>query len=572
MNTRGSALSLLGLALVLGLVAAPAASAPARRHARDRTRVPDWRVVDDESFPPLTFMQIAKAIRATTGGPRLYNLRVTSSPFETGDRRLLTTVSPNGDGIRDKAVVRFRLAQPTDVTMSVMECSKHSKVVTVEKAHLPAGGQTLVWAPPRKTQPRTYLLILSARANGPRHVYGNADYRLAELEPAPVVRVQGVDAGFGKRSYAPGAEAGLRVDTDASSFTIQFFQAGPEAESTDGYEMEGLPVTEPRLFDWSAHRDGPATIFLHIGRWPNGIYFAKLVASDGRVGFAPLVVRPLRYGANRVAYVVHTNTWQAYNHQDVDGDGWGDTWYADNDDHRVDLARHYVRLGAPPQWRRYDVTPLHWLYRTGKTVDFLSDDDLEGFKRARTLARLYDLIVFPGHEEYVTTHVYDLVADYRNLGGNLMFLSATNFLWRVDRQGNRIRRIAQWRQLGRPESRLVGVQYRGNDEGEHRGPYDLTAYGRTSWAFEGVDQSLLPPWAWFGIEFDQTTSVSPRGLRVLAQVNPHMRDRGLRGQMTYYVRGKAKVFAAGTLNFPGSAYYPPYKRVLENIWARLVTP
>jgi hypothetical protein len=46
----------------------------------------------------------------------------------------------------------------------------------------------------------------------------------------------------------------------------------------------------------------------------------------------------------------------------------------------------------------YDLPFLHWLYRTGKEVDFISDDDFESFGTARTLARLYDLIVFPGHE------------------------------------------------------------------------------------------------------------------------------------------------------------------------------
>jgi hypothetical protein len=232
----------------------------------------------------------------------------------------------------------------------------------------------------------------------------------------------------------------------------------------------------------------------------------------------------------------------------------------------------FIRLGAPPKWRNYDVTPLHWIYRTDKKVDFVSDDDLERFKSGHQLARLYDLIVFPGHEEYVTTHIYNLIAAYRNLGGNLMFLSATNFLWRIDRHGNTIRRVAQWRQLGRPESRLVGVQYRGNDEGEHRGPYEPTSFGRSSWVFAGVDQSRLLPWRWFGIEFDRTTSVSPRSIHVLAEVNPHMRDWGLRGQMTYYERGRAKVFASGILNFPSTAYFSPYGQVLENLWKRLSKP
>jgi len=61
-------------------------------------------------------------------------------------------------------------------------------------------------------------------------------------------------------------------------------------------------------------------------------------------------------------------------------------------------------------------------------------------------------------------------------------------------------------------------------------------------------------------------------IHVLAQVNPHMRDRGLRGQMTYYERGRAKVFASGILSFPSAAYNSPYRQVLENVWARLSKP
>ncbi len=571
MNGQADKLCLLGLFLLLGL-AAPAAGLPqpAQPHA---ARVPDWRIPYYENLPPLTVKQVVQATVETFIGPRLGNLRVTSSPWDVGDRRLLATISPNGDGVRDRAVVRFHADEPISLTMTVMACSKHSQVVAVEKADLPAGNDRIAWAPPPKTQPRTYLLMLKATGDsGKTRVYGSPDYRLAELNPAPVVRVQGVTAGFTAKSYAPGAQGTLRITTDAKSFTLQFFEAGPEQQPTTGNEMEGLPVGGPRSYDWSAYRSAPGTLKVHIGTWPNGIYFAKLTASDGRVGFAPFVVRPRQYGANRIAYVVHTNTWEAYNHQDLDGDGWGDTWYANDEARNAMLSRPYIRLGAPPKWRNYDVTPLHWIYRTGKQVDFVSDDDLERFTSARQLARLYDLIVFPGHEEYVTGHEYDLIAGYRNLGGNLIFLSATNFLWKIERHGDRITRVAEWRTLGRPESRLIGVQYRGNDEGEHRGPYELTPYGRSSWEFKDVDQSQLPEWRWFGIEFDKTTSVSPRSIRVLAQVDPHMRDRGLRGQMTYYERGSAKVFASGILDFPSTAYYSPYRQVLSNVWDRLSRP
>jgi hypothetical protein len=57
----------------------------------------------------------------------------------------------------------------------------------------------------------------------------------------------------------------------------------------------------------------------------------------------------------------------------------------------------------------------------------------------------------------VTTHEYDAVTDYRNRGGNLVFLSANNFYWKIVIHGRVMYRIAKWRDLGRPEAALLGV-------------------------------------------------------------------------------------------------------------------
>jgi hypothetical protein len=524
-------------------------------------------------FLLLIAVPAATSASPTPGAPHLDGLSVSSGRRFSGDRRLLATVSPNGDGLRDRAVVRFRLDRRATVAVHVFVCRKHPRQIRTFRRSFAPGWRTLVWAPRPTLPPRTYLLLLSARApNGEKRVYGSLDRRLERRQPAPVVRIRGVDAAFTRRSYAPGALAWLRVATDVPWFTLQLYQAGPETQATSGYAMEGVPVDEPRQLDWAGHRSSPWTIAVRLGDWPNGIYFARLTAPDGRSYYAPLIIRPREYGLHRVAVVLHTNTWQAYNHQDVDGDGWGDTWYAASDVRTVDLSRPYINGGAPPKWRNYDLPFLRWLYRTGKQVDFLSDDDLTRFRHARTLARHYDLIVFPGHEEYVTRHEYDLITGYRNRGGDLMFLSATNFMWRINRHGRRITRVARWRELGRPESRLIGIQYRGNDEGEHRGRYVVSPFGHWFWVFAGIDPRRLAGWHWLGIEYDMTTRFSPHGIHVLARVNPHMRNRRLRGEMTYYERGSAKVFAAGALNFPAALAYPQFRRLLENVWAHLAQP
>jgi hypothetical protein len=291
------------------------------------------------------------------------------------------------------------------------------------------------------------------------------------------------------------------------------------------------------------------------------------------VGFAPFVLRPKAPGAARTAVVLATNTWQAYNFQDANGDGWGDTWYAGGNPPVV-LDRPFRDRGVPPRYRRYDLPFLKWLQFTGKTPDFLSEDDLEEVTSGDVLRERYDLVVFPGHTEYVTTQEYDVMERFRDLGGRLIFLSANNFFWRVDRSGNELRRIKLWRELGRPEARLLGVQYRGNDDGAKQRPYYVIDPDGAPWLFEGTGlrygSSLGESVGGYGIEVDGTTADSPPGTKVLAVV-PSLFGPGIHGEMTYYeTEAGARVFSAGTLDFGGSALFWPQRRLLDNLWQHML--
>src|SRR5436190_1526418 len=82
--------------------------------------------------------------------------------------------------------------------------------------------------------------------------------------------------------------------------------------------------------------------------------------------------------------------------------GVGDSWYADPKVHTVDLRRPYTDHGVPRWYASYNAGFLHWLGHSGFGADVLSDDDLDSVRSGGRLARLYDLIVFAGHEEYVT--------------------------------------------------------------------------------------------------------------------------------------------------------------------------
>src|SRR4029077_13137605 len=107
----------------------------------------------------------------------------------------------------------------------------------------------------------------------------------------------------------PGETATPRVETDAHALSLQMFRAGPEDVPTyNDTLMNGVPMTEPVNVGWSS-LDRAGTISVPIGAWPSGVYFAKLTADDGRIGFAPFVLRPAQLGSARVAVIIPTNTW-----------------------------------------------------------------------------------------------------------------------------------------------------------------------------------------------------------------------------------------------------------------------
>lgn len=327
---------------------------------------------------------------------------------------------------------------------------------------------------------------------------------------------------------------------------------------TSDSTMTGVPVD-------GAESLPPTGGAIPLRLWTSGLYFAR-IESGGEVRFAPFVLRAGAFDAERVAVVLPTNTWQAYNFRD------GATWYAGSTG-GVDLQRPFLDRGVPPHFRQYDLGFLRWAAQTGHQADYLADDDLESFASGDALRRRYDLLVFPGHEEYATAHAYDVVQRFRDLGGSLIFLSANDFFWRVDKRGQTIYRDGKWRDLGRPEAGLVGAQYIGWEENTFgNAPFTVTDTAAAPWLFAGTGLHDGSRFGTFGIEIDATAPSSPPGTHVLAQI-PDVFGAGMTAEMTYYETGAGGgVFSAGVINFGGLAEWEPVRTMLDNLWARLAAP
>ena len=491
-----------------------------------------------------------------------------STPF-LGDGIHLTTVSPNGDGFRDVAHVNFTLTAPAKVSLDVLardtvkgdpEHGSQTVIKHFPAKQLAAGLHTWTWHPAKTTKPRTYVVRLAAPgATVPRRM--------------PVVRIQGIDAGFFRPSFSPGEDAALRVATDASTLSFQVFAyGGGRFPSVRDLRTSGQAMTAPARVDWTSHRDAPATIsVVRPGDWPSGLYFLRIQATDGRVGYAPFVVRPRRLGAHRIAVVLATQTWQAYNFTDADADGWGDSWYVTGRTHAIDVTRPFLDFGIPFRFNDWDLTFLTWLQLTGKQPEFLSDQDVDATS-GDDLARDYDLIVFPGHEEYVTQREFDAITRFRDRGGNLAFLAANNMFWHVRLDGPLMRKVKKWRDEGRPEDALVGAKYAGSNHGAVQAPFVVAGATQAPWLFAGTGLVNGSTFGRYGIEIDAKGPHSPPGTIVLARI-PNLLGPGKTAEMTYYeTAAGAKVFDAGAINFAASATTPPVSALLENLWTRLAAP
>ncbi len=505
---------------------------------------------------------VAGVRRADAAGNASFSVGVRNSERAfLGDRPRFATISPRSAGGRGTALLDVVSQRPVDASLEVVNRNRvGAQLVSSTPVTLKAGHNQLAWSPQPATRPGSYILRI----------------RPADVEPAPVlgsavVRVLDVEATFRRRSALPGEQVSLAVRTDARWLRLTLLQCGPEGVPTNSnYEMKGVQVGEPRRIELGSKRGRVAQVALTLDVPSSGIYAARLDGPQGHLGFAPIVVRPTA-PVQRVAMVVPTTTWHAYNYYDVNGDGFGDTWYSLWSQKRIDLTRPHLRAGVPERWRSYDLQFLHWLTSRGHAVDTYADEDIELFPSSERLRAAYDLLVFPGHTEYVTRRLYDLVSGFRDLGGRLILLSANNFFREVVREKQTARLIGQWRDQGRPEASLLGAQYLANDDGQHQQPYIVSGADAAPWAFTGTGLGNGSTFGRYGIEIDAVVpNVTPPNTLILAQI-PDLLGPGRTAQMTYYeTDAGARVFSAGVLNFGGTVMlWNETARLLDNVWERM---
>lgn len=354
----------------------------------------------------------------------------------------------------------------------------------------------------------------------------------------------------------------------------------------------------------------------------SGFYLVKLTAlprsrnGAKKYAYIPFVVRDDARPAKIMMQSSFT-TYQAYNHFG------GYSFYSGSPAARkVSFNRPYHPdwgMGAG-QFFSWEFYAIRFLERNGYDVVYSTNLDthkndgrLNGFKAFLSV----------GHDEYWSKQMYDAVQGARDAGTNMAFLGSNTAYWHVRLENNNREMVGfryqaeqevppagsqktiLWRDLGRPEARLVGIQY---VKDPVDGAYTITSGGTRNcpdWicdAASGLIDGLDVPGLW-GYEADMAfQGVSPANLQIVAKSAPFDSDRDgdidandahfdvdfdgkidaddARGVMTYYDHGNgAGVFASGSNQFvwgldnfwQGVSARPEIQNLLHNLLKRYVT-
>jgi hypothetical protein len=394
---------------------------------------------------------------------------------------------------------------------------------------------------------------------------------------APPPSVEGYAS---EESVAPGETLHLHVSTSpAARYRIEVYRVGWYG-GAGGRLVGCVPGCATDEQGTARSHPSPDANGETVAGWPvtdefpipgdavSGYYVANLLltsgASSGKASSVFFVVRAPAMRRSMILVQVPVNTWNAYNN-------WGGkSLYNVNSTNGVPANRvSFDRpIAAGGQWPVvWEVPLVRFLEREGYDVSYQTDIDTH-----LNPASLLDhrVVMTSGHDEYWTKEMRDGFDAARDKGTNLAFMGANNGYWQVryedgtrtmvgyksptDPIADPALKTILFRDLGRPECALEGVQHQGGYR--HSADTNLDyrpnpdALGDAWFAGTGFDASSVLP-DLVGREWDTVPPVPPQGcappsLRVLFHYSGPSGDASA---VKLVAPSGARVFSSGSLQF-----------------------
>jgi hypothetical protein len=320
--------------------------------------------------------------------------------------------------------------------------------------------------------------------------------------------VSGVELYGTEITAAPGDQIHLHVSTDLR-YRIVVYRLGwyggtgarqvaclPSCAGDEQGHLQGgadTPASQPQRANW------PVTDVVQTGEdWTSGYYLVEAVLA-GRPA-VPLVATTyfvLRQSTtappSQILVHVPVNTWEAYN-------SWGGRSlynFTMERAYRVSFERPFDHQAATPLW--WEIQLVRFLEREGYDVSYATDIDTDANPWSLFEHRL---VIVAGHDEYWTLAIRNAFESALAAGTNLAFMGSNDAYWNVkyedggqtiftyksmyDPNPDVTTKTAMFREIGRPECLLEGVQHADIRVLDHPLDYTVTSAGASDPWLQGT--------------------------------------------------------------------------------------
>ncbi len=237
-----------------------------------------------------------------------------------------------------------------------------------------------------------------------------------------------------------GGTISFKIKTPARSYRLDIYRMGYYQGNgarliTSILPSATLPQTQPACIKQSS------TGLMDCGNWAvsaswtvpstavSGIYFAKLVRTDGTSGSSHIVF-VVRNDASHsdLLYQTSDTTWQAYN--DWGGNSLYDGTAPDGRAWKVSYNRPFNTRGDSAEDFVFNAEypAVRWLEANGYDVSYFSEVDSD---RSGALIKNHKVFLSVGHDEYWSGNQRANVEAARSAGVNLAFFSGNEIFWKT---------------------------------------------------------------------------------------------------------------------------------------------
>jgi len=323
-------------------------------------------------------------------------------------------------------------------------------------------------------------------------------------------------ADFSRRKQVPRIEGYLSSASATCGERVSLTTVGSKKFTVDIYRMGYYKNAGARLIRTLT---SPKSISVDSAMVP-GQYLLKLRSLKQASTFVPLVVTGA--GANDLTFVSSVLTWQSYNQ-------WGgESLYKGADGNRetaaavVSFDRPYDGDGSG-QFRYMEQPLVTLMEKAGLDINYITD--LEVDSRPEVFAQTRS-IVLGGHSEYWTQSMRQHFDNAVAAGTNLLIFGGNTGYALTEIQARNISGRTPYREIGKPESLLLGSQYFALAIQK-----DLVSNNVWPFSVLGIDAQIK---GIYGYEADTAMGTKGPGVQVLARAVISPTEKGFVAMSTYY--------------------------------------